>query len=126
VEVAGYDLMLRYSRPEWPVANTNLTYTTIDVVQIGHHDFMSSVDGNLSVIPKNGAKPVWEFLEAYCREKGVALRVEGVNNDQLRRKLIARRGFENEGYYNSTSIIKTLGAPGTAHDQMFHNKVDAL
>lgn len=112
VTLRGYSVMLRHSRPRWPIMldGKRQWFETLDVVQIGYEKWTHG-QCEIADIPKRGASFLFEALEAHCKEKGLALKIECVHADKLRHFFISERGYHHEVFgAHDTSVIKPLSA----------------
>lgn len=121
VRIGQVHVMLRLSRPMWPVMHRGemVHVKTMDIVQISsvYADCVGNYDdvGDLKTkdMPRGLGAPIYEALEALCRQKGLSLRIECVLSPELRQHYINKHGFvlqgnmQNQAY--ETSVIKVLG-----------------
>ena len=113
IYINNYHVMLRHSWPPWPA--DGLLYETLDVVQLGYGPYVRG-ECELTDVPKRGAVDLLHALEDCCREKGIALRIECIGDDKVRKYYIREHQFRPEnwggGMNYSTSVIKPLDAAG--------------
>lgn len=118
VIIRGYAIMLRCSRPLWPVVvgNELQWFETLDIVQIAYDKWRWG-HCKIEDIPKRGALFLLRALEKHCVDKHIALKIECVASEKLRNYYITEHGFSHEalGDYD-TSVIKPLSAPNKRAD----------
>lgn len=95
-DVGDYTIQLRRSLPLHrivdPFTGRIQKVETLDVVTISYRKF-NQMRCNIEEVPKDGAKFIWDALDEYCKEHGVALRIECIMSEKWFNHLLEKKGF---------------------------------